>query len=96
MYIEIEAAQYPPGWEELEWKAKKLKKLNYSYQLQVSKRAFGHGMGPMYQFALIRWGRHVISHFDHERTREVLYEGHDYQAVVGFVSMLLTAEEEKQ
>ncbi len=101
MYVEIVAAQYPPGWEELEWKAKKLKKLNYSYQLQVSKRAFGHGMGPVYQFALIRWSsrsgsRSVISHFDHELTREVLYEGHDYQAVVGFVSMLLTAEEEKQ
>ena len=96
MYVEIEVAQYPPGWEELEWKVKKLKQLNYSYQLQVSKRAFGHGMGPMYQFTLIRWSRHAISHFDHERTREVLYEGHDYQAVVGFVSMLLTAEEEKQ
>jgi hypothetical protein len=95
MYAQIDGINYPPGWEELEWKLKKLKKFNYSYQLQVSKRAFGYGMGPTYQFTLIRWGRRNLPPSDHELIREVLYEGHDYKAVVGFVSMLLTAEEEK-
>jgi hypothetical protein len=95
MYVEINGVNYPPGWEELEWKFNKLKKFDYSYQLQVSRRAFGYAMGPMYQFALIRWGRRSLSSSGHELTREVLYEGHNYQAVVGYVSMLLTAEEEK-
>ena len=49
---------------------------------------------PEYQFTLIRWGHR--KDINSPAVREVLYEGHDYQAVLGFVSMLLTAEEEKQ
>jgi hypothetical protein len=91
LYAEITLEQYPPGWEELEWKMRKLKQLDYSYSFQVGRQAFGYGMGPKYQFTLIRWERVTEG-----TRREVLYEGHDYYAVLGFVSMLLTAEEEKR
>lgn len=92
MYAEIQVEQYPPGWEELEWKSKKLKQLNWSYQLQVGRQAFGFGMGPQYQFTIIKWGHRpdLLT----SPPREVLYEGHDFYAVLGFISMLLKAEEE--
>lgn len=93
MYAEIYPEQYPPGWEELEWKAKKLKQLNWSLQLQVSRQCFGYVSEPQYQFAIIRWG--VRPDIFTSPSREVLYEGHDFYAVLGMISMLLTAEEEK-
>ena len=94
MYAEIKAEQYPPGWEELEWKAKKLKQLNWSLQLQVSRSLFGFKMHPEYQFTIIRWGTRPDIFTPAQR--EVLYEGHDLQAVTGFISMLLKAEEEQR
>lgn len=94
MYAEIVFEQFPPGWEELEWKARKLKQLNWSYQLQVGRQAFGHAMGPQFQFTIIRWG--VRTDIFNTPPREVLYEGHDYYAVLGFISMLLKAEEEQR
>ena len=95
LYAEIQAEQYPPGWEELEWKCKKLRQLNWSYQLEIGQQVFGHYERlPQYQFTLIRWGHRPD--VNTPAKREVLYEGHDYYAVLGFVSMLLTAEEEKR
>jgi hypothetical protein len=91
LYAEITLEQYPPGWEELEWKMRKLKQLNYSYSFQVGRRLFQLKY-PEYQFTLIRWGRRVS--INENPPREVLYEGHDYYAVLGFISMLLKAEEE--
>jgi hypothetical protein len=80
------------GWEELEWKCKKLKKLNWKYTVLVGRKMFAlHA--PEYQFTLVKWG-HQQNIVSWAPKREVLYEGHDYQAVLGFVSMLLTAEEE--
>jgi hypothetical protein len=94
MYADIYAEQYPPGWEELEWKIKQLKQLQWNYQLQVGRQAFGYAMGPTYQFTLIRWG--TRPDYNTAAPREVLYEGHDYYAVLGFISLLLTAEQDKQ
>lgn len=93
LYAEISSDQYPLGWEELEWKARKLKQLNWSIQLMVSRQMF-QLKAPEHQFTIIRWGHRPdpLSPV----TREVLYEGHDFKAVLGFISMLLTAEEEKQ
>jgi hypothetical protein len=114
LYADITLEQHPPGWEELEWKMRKLKQLNYSYQLQVGRRLFQLKY-PEYQFTLIRWehrkdpgahdgcggGRRCPStpHSPGYWCRQpdwpqVLYEGHDYYAVLGFISMLLKAEEE--
>jgi hypothetical protein len=80
------------GWEELEWKCKKLKKLNWKYTVLVGRKMFALQV-PEYQFTLVKWG-HQQNIVSWAPKREVLYEGHDYQAVLGFVSMLLTAEEE--
>ena len=91
LYAEITLEQYPPGWEELEWKMRKLKQLNYSYQLQVGRRLFQLKY-PEYQFTLIKWGHRP--NINTPPPREVLYEGHDFKAVLGFISMLLKAEEE--
>lgn len=93
LYAPIVKERYPLGWEELEWKCRKLKQLNWSYQVEVSRQMFQLKY-PEYQFTLIRWGHR--KDINSPAVREVLYEGHDYQAVLGFVSMLLTAEEEKQ
>lgn len=94
VYAEIQPEQYPPGWEELEWKAKKLKQLNWSLKLQVSRQCFGNAFGPQYQFAIIRWGQRPDIFTP--PSREVLYEGHDFYAVLGMISMLLRAEEEQR
>lgn len=93
LYAPITKERYPLGWEELEWKYKKLKQLNWMYQVEVSRQMFQLKY-PEYQFTLIRWGHRPD--INTPAKREVLYEGHDYHAVLGFVSMLLTAEEEKQ
>lgn len=93
LYAPITKERYPLGWEELEWKCRKLKQLNWSYQVEVSRQMFQLKY-PEYQFTLIRWGHRPD--INTPAKREVLYEGHDYHAVLGFVSMLLTAEEEKQ
>jgi len=91
LYADLQPDQWPMGWEELEWKCKKLKKLNWKYTVHVGRKMFALHT-PEYQFTLVRWGhRQSITEAP---KREVLYEGHDYQAVLGFVSMLLTAEEE--
>lgn len=95
MYAEIQPEQYPPGWEELEWKARKLKQLNWSYQLLVGRQVFGHYERlPQYQYTIIKWG--VRTDIFNTPPREVLYEGHDFYAVLGFISMLLKAEEEQR
>lgn len=95
LYANIALQNYPLGWEELEWKLKKLRELAWGYQLEVGQQVFGHYERlPQYQFTLIRWGHRPD--INTSPPREVLYEGHDYYAVLGFVSMLLTAEEEKR
>jgi hypothetical protein len=95
LYASIALQNYPLGWEELEWKYVRLRQLNWSYQLDIGQQVFGHyGRLPQYQFTLIRWGERL--HMNAPAPREVLYEGHDYYAVLGFVSMLLTAAEEEK
>jgi hypothetical protein len=91
LYASIAMQNYPPGWEELEFKLKKLKELNWGYQLDIRQRVFSLKY-PEYQFTLIKWGHRPS--INESPLREVLYEGHDYYAVLGFVSMLLKAEEE--
>jgi hypothetical protein len=93
LYASIAMRNYPLGWEELEWKLERLKLLNWGYQLDIGQRMFNLKY-PEYQFTLIRWGHRPS--INESPPREVLYEGHDYYAVLGFVSMLLTAEEEKR
>jgi hypothetical protein len=93
LYASIALQNYPLGWEELEWKLRKLKQLNWAYQLQVGQRMFQLKY-PEYQFTLIRWGQRIS--INENAPREVLYEGHDFYAVLGFVSMLLKAEEEEK
>jgi hypothetical protein len=93
LYASIAMQNYPLGWEELEFKLKKLKELAWEYQLDIGQQVFSL-KGPQYQFTLIRWGQRIS--INEPAKREVLYEGHDYYAVLGFVSMLLTAEEEKR
>jgi hypothetical protein len=72
---------------------RKLKQLVWSYQLDIAQQVFSL-KAPPYQFTLIRWGHRPD--INTSPTREVLYEGHDYYAVLGFVTLLLTAEEDKQ
>ncbi len=93
MYASIALSNYPLGWEELEWKLRKLKQLDWAYQLDIAQQVFSL-KAPPYQFTLIRWGHRP--NINTSPPREVLYEGHDYYAVLGFVSLLLTAEEDKQ
>jgi len=91
LYAEITLEQYPPGWEELEWKLHKLRQFNRAYKLEVGRRLFQLKY-PEYQFTLIKW--EYRPDINTSAKREVLYEGHDFKAVLGFISMLLKAEEE--
>jgi hypothetical protein len=91
LYASIAMQNYPLGWEELEFKLNKLKQLNWAYQLDIGQRMFNLKY-PEYQFTLIKWGHRPS--INEPAKREVLYEGHDYYAVLGFISMLLKAEEE--
>jgi hypothetical protein len=93
LYANIARSNYPLGWEELEWKFRKLKQLVWGYQLDIAQQMFSL-KAPQYQFTLIRWGQR--SDYNAPAPREVLYEGHDYYAVLGYVSLLLSAEEDKQ
>jgi hypothetical protein len=93
LYASIATRNYPLGWEELEWKMRKLKQLVWSYQLDIAQQVFSL-KAPPYQFTLIRWGQRPD--YNTSPPREVLYEGHDYYAVLGFVTLLLAAEEDKQ
>jgi hypothetical protein len=91
LYAEIQMEQYPLGWEELEFKCKKLRQFNWSYKLEVGRQMFSL-KAPQYQFTLVKWGHRPD--INTPAKHEVLYEGHDFYAVLGFVSMLLKAEEE--
>lgn len=93
LYASIALSSYPLGWEELEWKLRGLKQLDWSYQLDIAQQMFSL-KAPPYQFTLIRWGHRPD--INTPAPREVLYEGHDYYAVLGFISLLLTAEQDKQ
>lgn len=93
LYASIALSPYPLGWEELEWKLRKLKQLAWGYQLDIAQQVFSL-KAPPYQFTLIWWGQRPD--YNSPAPREVLYEGHDYYAVLGFISLLLTAEQDKQ
>jgi len=53
LYASIAMQNYPLGWEELEWKLKKLKQLVWGYQLEIGQQVFSL-KAPQYQFTLIR------------------------------------------
>ncbi len=92
LYAKTDREFWPPGFEEAEWLIKKLQKLSYTYQMEVTTRMFAShdADAPHYMFAIINWENHK------ERARPgrtVVWEGADYAELTGMLRMLITVEE---
>lgn len=94
MYAPIERRQLhglPLGFEKLEWLEKRLKKLNPTYQLVISRRMFDVAFMEEYQFTLIRWVRTSM-----ENKRTLVLETTDLEQMESALFMLINTEEENK
>ena len=93
MYAPIERRQLhglPLKFEKLEWLEKKLKKLNPTYQLVVSRRMFDVAYMEEYQFTVVRWEAPM------KTKRTLVLETTDLEQMESALFMLINVEEENQ
>jgi hypothetical protein len=81
-------AAWPLGLEELEYLEKKLRQLNYSYQVGLEMRMFSLLDYPEYRYILLKWESHAEG-----SKRIVLLETHDTEQMASALKMLVSIEE---
>ena len=81
-------AAWPLRLEELEYLEKKLRRLNFDYQLGVEMRMFASSYRPQYRYILLKWENHADGN-----KRNVLLETHDIEQMASALKMLVSIEE---
>ena len=90
MYVAIEnKGELPLKFEKLEWLAKKLKRLDPTYQLLIKKRMFELLYMAEFEFTLVRWEGTV-----RENKRHLVLETKDLEQMESALFMLINTEEE--
>lgn len=80
---------WPLGLEELEYLKKKLKQLNYSYQVGLEMRMFALSDHPEYRYTLVKFEHVSVT----RAKRIVLLETHDMEQMASALKMLVSIEE---
>jgi hypothetical protein len=93
LYVPVNANAWKLAWEEIEWLEKKLRRLNFIYQVIVERRMFELQDHPEYRFVLLKWNG--VGHKTLPRTREVLLETHDVDHMTSVLKMLISVEGEQ-
>lgn len=88
LYAPVNANAWKLGWEELEYLEKKLKRLDFRYQVGAERRMFESQDHPEYRFVLLRWENHGDGN-----KRNVLLETHDTEQMASALKMLVSIEE---
>ena len=82
---------WPLGLEEIEYLEKRLKHLNFNYQVGVEMRMFNTvEYAPLYRYVLVKW-EHLAS--GQATNRTVLLETHDMEQMASALKMLVSIEE---
>jgi hypothetical protein len=81
-------AAWPLGVEEIEYLEKKLRQLNFSYQVGLEMRMFALLDYPEYRFILMKW-----ENYGDGNKRIVLLETYDKEQVASALKMLVSIEE---
>lgn len=91
LYAALESDQWPLQWEELEYLAKKLKNMNWTYDVVAERSIFGSL--PAHRFVLIKWeARKSIN--DSPKREEVGYYK-TMEEIIPMLKLLISAEEDK-
>jgi hypothetical protein len=92
MYVAIERRQIhelPLEFGKLEWLEKRLKRLNSTYQLLISRRMFDVAYMEEYQFTVVRWEGTPM-----KNKRHLVLETTDLEQMESALFMLINTEEE--
>ena len=81
-------AAWPLWMEEIEYLEKKLRILNYSYQVGLEMRMFSSSDYPEYRYILLKWENHKDGN-----KKIVLLETYDKEQVASALKMLVSIEE---
>lgn len=79
---------WPLGVEELEYLEKRLRQLNFNYQVGLEMRMFALPDHPEYRYVLVKW-----EHVSGDAKRIVLLETHDMEQMASALKMLVSIEE---
>ena len=91
LYAKLDDEQWPMQWEELEYLAKRLKQMNWSYSVEAERSIFGSL--PAYRFVLIKWGaRQRLT--DSPKREEVAYYK-TMEEIIPMLKLLISAEEDR-
>jgi hypothetical protein len=89
LYVAIsDRSAWPLGAEELEYLEKKLRNLNYNYQVGMEARMFSLPDHPEHRYVLLKW-----EHYAEGNKRIVLLETHDIEQMASALKMLISIEE---
>lgn len=80
---------WPLGVEEIEYLEKRLRQLNFNYQVGLEMRMFALPDHPEYRYVLLKW-EHVSGS---AAKRIVLLETHDMEQMASALKMLVSIEE---
>lgn len=82
-------SSWPLGVEEIEYLEKRLRQLNFNYQVGLEMRMFASSYRPQYRYVLVKF-EHVSGS---AAKRIVLLETHDKEQMASALKMLVSIEE---
>ena len=91
LYAKLDEEQWPLQWEELEYLAKKLKQMNWSYSVEAERSIFGSL--PAHRFVLIKWVPRKSANESPKREEVGYYK--TMEEIIPMLKLLISAEEDK-
>jgi hypothetical protein len=91
LFAQLDKAEWPLGWEELEFLAKELKDMNWAYDVVAERCVFG--AYERHQFVLIKW--HPRLAINDSPKREELGTYKTMEEIVPILKLLISTEEDK-
>ncbi len=91
LYAKLDQELWPLQWEELEYLAKRLKQINWSYSVEAERSIFGSL--PAHRFVLIKWEQR--QRLTDSPKREVVGEYKTMEEIIPMLKLLISVEEDK-
>jgi hypothetical protein len=93
LYAKLENDHWPLELEELEYVAKRLKHLNWAYDVEVQRSIFGSL--PAHRFVLIKWEARQSTKTEPAKTnRNLIGEYKTKEEIIPMIRLLISAEED--
>ncbi len=92
MYAKVDPKLWPPGLEEVEYLNKRLKQINWDYEVLLERRMFaGLAEQPDIKFSIRKWKPRID--YNDAPVFEVVWEGEGLSECTGMLRMLIAVEE---